>query len=164
MGKRIKKPQLKLCQYKGYISGDSKTLHQEEMTIESALAKAETISGCAGFCFAGPPTPSHKTTIWFKGEWNLHRSEEEWTSYRVQEMTVRHSKWISKQGLPQNEGKDNTTIGGGVCSSLDEVMRLCESADDCIGFAYCPQTKKYYPKSRGTGFDSTRETYLQRRH
>jgi hypothetical protein len=70
--------------------------------------------------------------------------------------------WIQEDGLPANEGKPADMDKSGV-NTLEDMKRACENVPDCVGFAYRPAKKSWYPKMAGTGFVPEGAKYDQRR-
>merc|ERR1712176_1029323 len=48
--------------------------------------------------------------------------------------------------------------------SLEDVKAACENNPECVGFAYWPASRYWYPKKRGTGFVPNSDVrYYQKR-
>jgi hypothetical protein len=82
---------------------------------------------------------------------------------KASEKLERHVKasWIRRDGLPHNEG-EHIEVGAMSATTLDDIKCLCEKTPDCVGFAFRPATKRWYPKKKGTGFRSSLATYSQK--
>jgi hypothetical protein len=70
--------------------------------------------------------------------------------------------WVKIEGLPDNEGRDATTTDKSGVMDLEGMKSACEKDQSCVGFAYCPSTRQWYPKRVGTGFTPSSARYSQK--
>jgi len=78
-----------------------------------------------------------------------------------QQEATNNAKWTWEDGLPTNEGSDYATIDKSGIDTLEQMKAACESHHECVGFAYRPATRDWYPKRAGTGFFKDTATYSQ---
>jgi hypothetical protein len=92
------------------------------------------------------------------------------------------ANWTRRDGLPDNEGENINIslaapgswpfcfddISGLLCDSemnledVKDIRRACDMNLDCVGFAFQPGTKRWYPKMKNTGFMPSTATYSQK--
>jgi hypothetical protein len=77
------------------------------------------------------------------------------------DMETSQAEWIQIDGLPDIEG-ESILIETSSKATLEDIQRVCAKNTDCVGFAFRPATKQWFPKMKGTGFLPSIATYSQK--
>jgi hypothetical protein len=134
-------------------------------TLEDIKAACEANEDCVGFAYLpanGSWFPKKKGTGFDPSTATYsqkHGAKQVWQWHFMHERTA--MQWVMEHGLPKNEGNDIRIDKSGV-ATLEDIKAACEANEDCVGFAYLPTNRSWFPKKKGTGFDPNNATYSQK--